>query len=260
MTKQTREASDLLSGRFAHSYGSLDALTDIDITVRPGEALGIVGPSGCGKSTLLSIVAGLIEQSSGTVSVGGATTTSDRAAVCAYMPQRDLLLPWLTALDNAAIAPRFSGDSRSEARARAARRFERFGLGGFEDSLPTELSGGMRQRVALLRTLTTDRPILCLDEPFSSLDALNRGDLQAWLAKVLDEEDLTCLLVTHDVEESLYLCDRTLVLSGRPGTPVGEVTSPDPRNPDRLATIGEPAFVEARQRVMALLEGTGGPA
>ena len=250
---------DLVTGEFSHSFGQVQVLTGVRISLRSGETLGIVGPSGCGKSTLLSIVAGSLEPSSGAVSVGGESGSSGRAAVCAYMPQRDLLLPWLSALDNAALAPRLSGAGKVRAREAAASRFERFGLEGFEESLPAELSGGMRQRVALLRTLSANRPVLCLDEPFSALDALTRADLQEWLAGVLETERKTCLLVTHDVEEALYLCDRVVVLSERPGSPMGEVASPRPRQPDRAEAIGEPEFVASRQRVLSLLgkEGKG---
>ena len=135
----------------------------------------------------------------------------------------------------------------------ASETFERFGLGGFEGSLPGELSGGMRQRVALLRTLIADRPVLCLDEPFSALDAISRADLQSWFGSILNEIPRTCLLVTHDVEESLYLCDRTLVLSARPGQVVCEIDSPAPRAVDRLAAICRPDFVQAKQRALEAL-------
>jgi NitT/TauT family transport system ATP-binding protein len=169
------------------------------------------------------------------------------------MPQRDLLLPWLSAIDNAGLAPRFAGLGKERSRVLASDTFERFGLGGFEGSLPGELSGGMRQRVALLRTLIADRPVLCLDEPFSALDAISRADLQTWFGSILNEIPRTCLLVTHDVEESLYLCDRTLVLSARPGQVVCEIDSPKPRAVDRLAAICRPDFVEAKHRALEAL-------
>ena len=236
-----------------HRYGELLALDGIDLDVSPDEMIGIVGPSGCGKSTLLGIVCGLIEQSEGTVRVGSSDDPEGRLEACAYMPQKDLLLPWLSAIANAGLAPRIAGASKEASRDRAQATFERFGLGGFEDSLPQELSGGMRQRVALLRTLIADRPVLCLDEPFSALDAITRADLQVWFGSILTEEPRTCLLVTHDVEESLYLCDRTLVLSDRPGRIVCEIDSPAPRDPDRAKAISQPGFIEARQRALEAL-------
>jgi ABC-type nitrate/sulfonate/bicarbonate transport system ATPase subunit len=237
----------------AHLYGEVLALEGVDLAVSPAEVIGIVGPSGCGKSTLLGIVCGLIDQSEGVVRIGDRDDQENRLGLCAYMPQRDLLLPWLSAIDNAGLAPRLAGASKQASRDQARVTFERFGLGGFEDSLPEELSGGMRQRVALLRTLIADRPVLCLDEPFSALDAITRADLQIWFGSVLDEVPRTCLLVTHDIEESLYLCDRTLVLSGRPGRVICEIDSPAPRDPDRAATISRPEFIEARHRALEAL-------
>lgn len=244
-----------LSG-VSHDYAGLDALARIDLEITADEVVGIVGPSGCGKSTLLSAVCGLLEPTSGEILIGESEDRDARTGLCAYMPQRDLLLPWLSALDNAVLAPRLAGIERSAAREYARGRFERFGLGGFEDSMPDQLSGGMRQRVALLRTLIADRPVLCLDEPFSALDAISRADLQSWLAAILTEDPRTCLLVTHDVEESLYLCDRTVVLSDRPAHIVCEIESPAPRAQDRVSAISHPDFVGARQTALrALGEG-----
>ena len=145
--------------------------------------LGLVGPSGCGKSTLLEIVAGLQEPTAGQVAVEGRPATADRLAACVLMPQRDLLLPWRSALDNAGLALELGGVGRREARRRAAELFERFGLGEFAAARPDELSGGMRQRVAFARTLLAARPVLLLDEPFASLDAITRAELQEWTAR-----------------------------------------------------------------------------
>ena len=180
--------------------------------------LGLVGPSGCGKSTLLEIVAGLQEPSGGQVAVDGRPASADRLSACVLMPQRDLLLPWRSALDNAGLALELGGAGRRDARRRAAELFERFGLGEFAAARPDELSGGMRQRVAFARTLLAARPVLLLDEPFASLDAITRAELQEWTRAALADEPRTVLLVTHDIEEALYLCDRVLVLSARPGT------------------------------------------
>jgi ABC-type nitrate/sulfonate/bicarbonate transport system ATPase subunit len=205
---------------------------DVDMRVSRHEILAVVGPSGCGKSTLLELVAGLQEPDEGTVRVLGATRAPDRRAACAYMPQRDLLLPWRDALGNAALALECQGVARAEARRRAEPLFERFGLSEFERSRPNALSGGMRQRVAFLRTLLPGRPVLLLDEPFGALDAITRTDLQEWLAGTLAVEPRTVLLVTHDVEEAAFLADRVVVLSPRPGRPVAEfeVDLPRPRS------------------------------
>ncbi len=210
-------------------FGAVVALEDVTIRVGSGEVVAVVGPSGCGKSTLLELVCGLLEPDSGTV----------EGPPAVLMPQRDLLLPWLRALDNASLALRIGGLRPDEARARARPLFERLGLGGFEDARPHELSGGMRQRVAFARTLLAAKPLLCLDEPFGALDALTRSDLQGWLAGALAQEPRSVLLVTHDVEEAAVLADRILVLSPRPGRVVAEleVGAPRPRAPTDSAVL-----------------------
>jgi ABC-type nitrate/sulfonate/bicarbonate transport system ATPase subunit len=211
-------------------YGPVEALAGVSLHAADGEVVAVVGPSGCGKSTLLELVCGLQQPDAGTVAAPHAV----------LMPQRDLLLPWATALDNAALALRVAGLSKRAARERAAPVFAEFGLEGFERAGPHELSGGMRQRVAFVRTLLAGAPVLCLDEPFGALDAISRADMQDWLAGALAHEPRTVLLVTHDVEEAVVLADRVVVLSPRPGRVVAqlEVGSPRPRrrtDPDVVA-------------------------
>src|SRR3954470_22292753 len=189
------------------AFGHVVALEGVDLRVRAGSLVAVVGPRGCGKSTLLSLVCGLEAPDAGRVD----------APPAALMPQRDALLPWLSALDNAALAVRIAGHSKAEARKRAHARFEQFGLAGFENARPAALSGGMRQRVAFLRTLLAGRELLCLDEPFAALDALTRAQAQSWLAEALAAESRTALLVTHDVEEAVLLADRIVLMSPRPG-------------------------------------------
>jgi ABC-type nitrate/sulfonate/bicarbonate transport system ATPase subunit len=240
-----------------HAYGELRTIERLDLAIGAHGVLGLVGPSGCGKSTLLELICGLREPSAGVVEVGGARSAAERLSRCAYMPQRDLLLPWYSAIDNAALAPRNRGLGRAQARQRAAKLFARFGLGGFEGSLPAELSGGMRQRVAFLRTLLAEKPVLALDEPFAALDAITRAEMQEWLAGALRADPRTVVLVTHDVEEALYLSDRVAVLSARPARVVAELDSPSPRAEDRDRAVTEPAFVAAREEAMrALREGS----
>jgi ABC-type nitrate/sulfonate/bicarbonate transport system ATPase subunit len=240
-----------------HSYGPLEVIAWLDADVAPGEVLGLVGPSGCGKSTLLELVAGLAVPGAGEIHVGFAATAGERLERCAYMPQRDLLFPWLTALDNAALALRNRGADRAAARAAAAPLFARFGLEGFEHARPAELSGGMRQRVAFLRTLLAGKPVLLLDEPFASLDAITRAEMQEWLAGALAAERRTVVLVSHDVEEALYLCDRILVLSARPARVVTELAAEAPRARPRDHAVSAPAFVAVRERAMdALRDGS----
>ncbi len=240
-----------------HAYGALQAIERLDLEVPAHGVLGVVGPSGCGKSTLLELLAGLQEPGRGAVALGGAQSAAERLARCAFMPQRDLLLPWLSALDNAALALRNRGARRAAARRAAAGLFERFGLAGFERARPAELSGGMRQRVAFLRTLVAGKPVLALDEPFAALDAITRAEMQEWLAGALRADPRTVVLVTHDVEEALYLCDRVAVLSARPAVMVEELAAPAPRAADRDAAVTDPEFVAARERALrALHEGS----
>jgi ABC-type nitrate/sulfonate/bicarbonate transport system ATPase subunit len=189
------------------------ALAGVSLQAAAGEVLAVVGPSGCGKSTLLELVCGLQAPDAGWLACPPAV----------LMPQRDLLLPWLSALDNAALALRIAGLGRSAARRDAAVLFAELGLEGFQDARPRELSGGMRQRVAFLRTLLSGKPVLCLDEPFGALDAITRAEMQEWLAATLAREPRTVLLVTHDVEEAIQLADRVVVLSPRPGRVIAEI-------------------------------------
>jgi NitT/TauT family transport system ATP-binding protein len=223
---------DAVTRRFA----SVVALDGMSLRALPREVVAVVGPSGCGKSTLLEIVCGLQAPDGGTV-------VSDPAVL---MPQRDLLLPWLGALDNAALAFRAAGRKRREAAEEARDAFARAGLAGFERSLPHELSGGMRQRVAFVRTLLSGKPVLCLDEPFGALDALTRTEMQAWLTDVLASAPRTVVLVTHDVEEALVLADRVVVMSGRPGHALDALDVPLPRPRERTA----PEIVELRRRIL----------
>jgi NitT/TauT family transport system ATP-binding protein len=225
-------------------FGSVVALEGLDLAVREGEVVALVGPSGCGKSTLLELAAGLQRPDAGTVEATGS---------CAYMPQRDLLLPWRDALGNAALALEAEGVPRREARRRAAPLFERLGLGRFETARPHELSGGMRQRVAFLRTLLAGRPILLLDEPFGALDAITRNSMQEWLASALDAEPRTVVLVTHDVTEALLLADRVAILSPRPGRVVTTLCVDLARPRARKELVGDPAFAEYERRALEAL-------
>jgi ABC-type nitrate/sulfonate/bicarbonate transport system ATPase subunit len=219
--------------------GPVVALDRLSLTVAAHEVVAVVGPSGAGKTTLLELVCRLQEPDAGALD----------AQPAALMPQRDQLLPWMDALDNAALALRIAGASRAEARTQAAPTFAALGLDGFEQARPQELSGGMRQRVAFLRTLLAGRPVLCLDEPFGAFDAITRADMQAWLAGALTRDPRTVLLVTHDVEEAVVLADRVCVMSPRPGRIVAELTVDLPR--PRVAT--DPAVVALRARALEAL-------
>jgi ABC-type nitrate/sulfonate/bicarbonate transport system ATPase subunit len=204
-----------------------------------------VGPSGCGKSTVLEMLAGLQQPDSGTVEGGGDS--------CALMPQSDLLLPWRDALGNAGLSLECAGYSKPDARRAAQPLLERFGLGDFASAYPRELSGGMRQRVAFLRTLLAGRPALLLDEPFGALDSITRASMQEWLAEALAAEPRTLVLVTHDVEEALYLADRVAVMSPRPGRVVAEIDVPFERPRPRRETVTSHEFAALKEQAMEAL-------
>ncbi len=224
---------------FAGRAGTVHALADVSVSAAAGEVVAVVGPSGCGKSTLLELICRLQRPDAGTI----------EASPAALMPQRDLLLPWSSALDNAALALRARGLPRDAARAAAAPWLERFGLEGFERTRPAELSGGMRQRVSFLRTLLAGKPVLALDEPFAALDAITRAEMQGWLAEALRAERRTVVLVTHDVEEAVLLGDRVVVMSARPGRVIRELAVSAPRPRRRT----NPEIVALRERVLEAL-------
>jgi ABC-type nitrate/sulfonate/bicarbonate transport system ATPase subunit len=217
--------------RFQGREGEVVALADVDLVAEPGTFVSIIGPSGCGKSTLFNIVAGLMEPSAGEVRLGG-QRVDRRAGEIAYMPQKDLLFPWRTIIDNAIVGLQVAGVSRREARRRAEPLIERFGLTGFARAYPPELSGGMRQRTAFLRTVIQGRPAMLLDEPFGALDSLTRADMQRWLLGVWEEFRTTVVFVTHDVAEAVFLSDRVYVMAPRPGRicAIVDVDLPRPRD------------------------------
>ncbi|HET9124875.1 MAG TPA: ABC transporter ATP-binding protein [Solirubrobacteraceae bacterium] len=219
--------------------GPVQALQDVSLELPRGGILAVVGPSGCGKSTLLELICGLQRPDRGEL----------HAAPAVLMPQRDLLLPWLTALDNAGLALRAQGASRAEARRRAAPWLERLGLADFASERPAALSGGMRQRISFVRSMLAGRELLALDEPFASLDAITRAEGQAWLAEALAAEPRTVVLVTHDVEEAALLADRIAVLSARPGRVLAELENPAPRPRHR----SDPELIALRERALTTL-------
>jgi NitT/TauT family transport system ATP-binding protein len=230
---------DSVTRVFRNRGRDVKALDGMTLSAARDEIVAVVGPSGCGKTTLLELICGLQSPDSGTV----------RSAPAALMPQRDLLLPWLSAIDNAGLALRARGVRREAARAAAAPWLERFGLSGFEHSRPAHLSGGMRQRVSLLRSLLAGKPVLALDEPFAALDAITRYEMQGWLAHVLSTEPRTVVLVTHDVEEAVVLADRVVVMSPRPGRAVAEIVVAEPRPRKRT----DPEIVTLRERALGAL-------
>ncbi len=230
------------------SYVKLPVLQDLSLEAAAGEFVTLIGPSGCGKSTLFSILAGLETADAGQIWYDG-QPFQPQPGKMAYMLQRDGLMPWRTALDNAILGLELAKIPHQQARQKALSLFEAFGLKGFENSYPWQLSGGMRQRLALLRTVLTDKEILLLDEPFGALDALTRTSLQEWLLELQAKLRRTILFITHDVEEALLLSDRVYVLSHRPASlkTVQVVNLPFPRQP------ADPEFVRLKSHLLEIL-------
>jgi len=228
----------------------LPVLDRLDLQVHEGEIAAVIGPSGSGKSTLLNVLAGLDRPTEGAVSLRGSQGT--RAGQVAYMPQKDLLFPWRTIEDNAILGLEVTGVKKRDAREQVAPLFDDFGLSGFEYSYPAQLSGGMRQRAALLRTVAMRRPVLLLDEPFGALDSLTRTQMQLWLAETWQRHGWTIVLVTHDIREAVFLADRVHVLGPRPARIVRsiEVGLPRPRTAD---TFGLAEFARLERDLLGAL-------
>ena len=230
------------------------ALAPTSLTIKPGEFVSLVGPSGCGKSTLFNIVSGLLHPDDGTVELDGLAITGQSGQV-GYMLQKDLLVPWRSVVDNITLGAALTRGVTKADRAQAVDFARRYGLGDFLDHYPHALSGGMRQRVALMRTLATNHDLLLLDEPFGALDSQTRLEMQQWLLEVWAETQRTVLFVTHDVDESIFLSDRILVMSPRPGRIVSELVVNLPR-PRTLQQMTEPDFIAVKRQILDLLHGT----
>jgi ABC-type nitrate/sulfonate/bicarbonate transport system ATPase subunit len=237
------------------TFGPVTALKGLEARVAPGEFVTVVGPSGCGKSTLFNIVAGLEEPDPGGILrfEGKSCHAADLLGRVSFMPQRDLLLPWRNVVDNAILALEVEGMRRAEARAKALKMLPEFGLAGFQNQYPHQLSGGMRQRVALMRTFLFERDLMLLDEPFGALDALTRAMMQRWLLDVWQKHRRTVLFITHDVDEAIFLGDRVLVMTARPGSVKLEqaVDLPRPRRPD---IVTAPEFVRLKRTLLDAIE------
>ncbi|MEW9698708.1 ABC transporter ATP-binding protein [Paenibacillus sp. SI8] len=226
-------------------------LSNISLHVNDGEFVSIIGPSGSGKSTLFHIVGGLIPPTAGEVWLNGANVTGKKGMI-SYMPQQPALFPWRSIESNVVIAMEVAGESRARALEKAREWLPKVGLGGYENELPHVLSGGMQQRVSFLRALLSPQELMCLDEPFGSLDALTRLDMQAWLLNIWEQNKRSILFVTHSIEEALFLSDRIYVLSNKPSTVLEELTIPFAR-PRQEAVLHEPEFQTMRLHIQALL-------
>jgi ABC-type nitrate/sulfonate/bicarbonate transport system ATPase subunit len=243
----------LVAERIECRFGPTLALSEATLEVSAGELVSIVGPSGCGKSTLFNVISGLVRPTAGRILLDGVDVTG-RTGQVGYMLQKDLLVPWRTVVGNivlgAALTRGVTDRDEDEARELAAR----YGLGEFLDHYPHALSGGMRQRVAFMRTLAVHRDVLLLDEPFGALDSQTRLEMQRWLLDVWDELDRTILFVTHDVDEAVFVADRVVVMTPRPGRIADEIPVAIPR-PRSLETLTSPGFIATKRRVLGLLYG-----
>ncbi len=240
--------------RFVERSGkSLTAVEGVSLAVGDGEVVSLIGPSGCGKSTLLNIGSGLCAPREGEAFVGGERVEGPNAHV-AFMLQKDLLLPWRTVLENVMFGVEIQGLPLAERRRRAEALLENLHLLEFAGHYPHQLSGGMRQRVALARTLAIDPSVLLLDEPFSAVDAQTRMVLQRELAQTLKREGKTALLITHDLLEAVTLSDRVLVMSRRPGRIIDEIRIDLPRRDDPIARRQEPGVSDYVGRLMDRLD------
>jgi ABC-type nitrate/sulfonate/bicarbonate transport system ATPase subunit len=226
------------------------AISDVNVYIKDGEFVSIIGPSGCGKSTLLNILVGLLVPTKGFVFLNGRDNTGVTGKI-GYMPQRDLLMPWRSIQDNVILGLEIEGVDRAVSLAKASEMFKIFGLEGFEKHYPSELSGGMRQRAAMMRTFLADRDVNLLDEPFGRLDSLTRTSLQEWLQNYCAKSCKTVLLITHDIDEAIYLSDRIYVMSRRPGAIIREVEVGLARPREYSAVIASSRFVELKQELLA---------
>jgi ABC-type nitrate/sulfonate/bicarbonate transport system ATPase subunit len=251
MTDAPRLQIDQVSIVFPRGDDEFVALAPVNITVSSGRFVSLVGPSGCGKSTLFNIIAGLQLPTTGKVLIDGENATGTIGRV-SYMLQKDLLLPWRTVLDNVALGMEIRGVPIREARERAQPLLRRYGLGGFETAYPSALSGGMRQRAALLRTLLIDTEVVLLDEPFGALDAQTKSKMQEWLLRLFEDFGRTVIFVTHDVEEAVFLSDEIHVMASRPGRVIDVMPIDLPRPRDR-SIVNNPRFVTMKKYCLDLL-------
>ncbi|SFI85893.1 ABC-type nitrate/sulfonate/bicarbonate transport system, ATPase component [Paenibacillus sp. UNC496MF] len=242
---------DGVSKIFRKNGKDVTALQETSLGIERGRFVSIIGPSGCGKSTLFNIIAGLVPPSTGRVLADGANIVGKTGHV-GYMLQKDMLLPWRTILDNIVLGMEIRGVPRRQAVERALPLMERYGLKGFDRHYPKELSGGMRQRAALLRTLLYDRDVILLDEPFGALDAQTRITMQNWLLQLWADFGKTVLFVTHDIDEAIYLSDDIYVFTARPGRIKTKVTV-NMERPRKQEDLTSPAFMELKNHLLKLL-------
>ena len=247
MTVLKVEVNNLSKG-FTSPTATIPVIQDISLHVAQGEFVSLLGPSGCGKSTLFNIICGLVKADQGLVLINGKQQPTPWQHL-SYMPQKDLLLPWRQVLDNVILPLDLAGVDRKTAKREAMELMDFFGLKGFENHYPAQLSGGMRQRAALMRTILSKKDLVLLDEPFGALDAITRFKMQTWLLNLCSRFNRTILFITHDVEEAIYLSDRIYVLSERPGRVQLELQVPLAR-PRQSHMVTEQEFVATKKAIL----------
>ncbi|OZI14394.1 nitrate ABC transporter ATP-binding protein [Sodalis-like symbiont of Philaenus spumarius] len=235
----------------SHRFDALTALAPTDLEVQQGEFICLVGPSGCGKSTLFNVISGVLVPDSGQVLIDGRDVTGSSCHV-GYMLQKDLLLPWKTVIDNIVLGATVNGGASRAQRAQGVALARRYGLGEFLNHYPAALSGGMCQRVALMRTLAMEHDIMLLDEPFGSLDAQTRLAMQQWLLQVWSEQRRTVVFITHDIDEAIMLADRVVVMTPRPGSIGAQLPVPVPR-PRSVVTLTDPRFIALKGKILSMI-------
>lgn len=240
-----------------HAFGDNRVLDDVSLDIAPGEFICILGASGCGKSTLFNAVSGLLRVDSGAITLDG-TDIMGKPGHVGYMLQKDLLLPWRTALDNIVLGAALTRGVTREDRAQAADLARRYGLGEYLDHYPGAMSGGMRQRIALMRTIAAGRELMLLDEPFGALDSQTRLAMQKWLLEIWSGLKRTVLFVTHDIDEAFFLADRVVVMLPRPGR-IARILNVDLPRPRDIACMASPAFMALKAEALSLLYGGPDP-
>jgi len=233
------------------TFGNMDIINDISFYAKDNEFISLLGPSGSGKSTIFNIISGLLLQDAGEIIIDGEECRGKLRKV-SYMHQKDLLLPWKNILDNVTLPLIINGKSKREARAEVLSHFKTFGLEGFEYKYPFQLSGGMKQRAALLRTYMSSTDIMLLDEPFGALDAITRTKMHYWLIDVIKELKATIIFITHDIEEAIFLSDRIYVLSDKPATIKEEIVVDLPKNRTKDIVTSE-KFNEIKKSILQTL-------
>ncbi|MCG8541540.1 MAG: ABC transporter ATP-binding protein [Clostridia bacterium] len=247
----TYQKNKLSVNNIYKSFGDISVIDDVSLELKENEFVSLLGPSGSGKSTIFNIIAGLIKPDKGKVYIEDMDFTG-RSGRVSYMYQKDLLLPWKKIIDNAALPLVIKGTKKKEAREMVKGYFKIFGLEGFEYKYPFQLSGGMRQRAALMRTYMFSKDIILLDEPFGGLDAITKRRMQYWLLDVLSNLNASIIFITHDIDEAIFLSDRVYILSDRPARVKTEIKIDLPR-PRKNQVITTPRFNEIKKDIINIL-------